>query len=154
MVADEQREGIPEDVGIELARDVPSESCFERRQDGIGAKVEIIDFPDGGKAAVEVWGGFLASHDADAWRELAVDGGHPVERVHRELRRGVEVRDLCQCVDAGVGAAGSVEAQRLFGNFLQGLLDDVLDGISTHLGLPAAVGASVVGDGEFKAHVA
>ena len=66
--------------------------------------------------------------------------------------RGIEMRDLGQCMDPRIGAAGSLQSQRFLGGFREGPVQMVLDGVVPGLGLPAFKGASVVGDGEFETH--
>jgi hypothetical protein len=59
------------------------------------------------------------------------------------------MRNLAQGVDAGVGSAGGVNRQTLFGDFLDDFCECGLNGGLAGLGLPAAEIGSVVGQGEF-----
>ncbi len=93
---------------------MPGEACFEWGEDGVGIDVVVVDFRGGGEAAVEVGGDFLAGDDADGGGEFGVEGGDPVCGVHGSGFRGVEVGDLAEGVDAGIGAARALEAEGLF----------------------------------------
>ncbi|MEY4524791.1 MAG: hypothetical protein RIR57_161 [Bacteroidota bacterium] len=133
-----------------LPTEVPFLDIIPSHIDLVGAEIEMINFSDGGKAAVEIWRDFLAGHDPDGGGQLAIERRHPVERVHGNLRRRVEMGDLREGVDAGIRAARAIEPQRLFRNLGQGLRDEILHGVSTDLRLPAVIRASVVGNGEFE----
>lgn len=147
--AGEELEGLMEGVGVEEAGEVPGEAGFEWGEDGFGVEVVGVGFGGGVEAAVEVGGDFGGVDDSDGGGEFGVECGDPVEGVHADFRRGVEVGGLAVGVDAGVGAARAVELEGLFGGFGEGGVEVVLDGVAAGLGLPAFVGAAVVGDGEF-----
>lgn len=72
MTPDEERQGIPQNIDIELARDVPSEAGLEWRQDGVRAEIVMIDLSGRRKSTVEIVRDFLARHDSDRRRELAI----------------------------------------------------------------------------------
>ena len=145
--AGEERQRLFQRGGIQQARKVPGEACLERWQHGIRADIVMIDFPDGREPAVEIRGHFLAGHHADGGRQLAIECRHPIERVHGNFRRGVEVRRLRQCVDSGIGAAGTLQPQRLLGHLFEGAVQEILHGVAAGLRLPSVVGPPVVGDG-------
>ncbi len=95
---------------------------------------------------------FPAFQNPDSGWELGVKSGDPVDRVHGELIRRVKVSDLAGGMDACVGASRSMDPQGLLGNFGKGTFQAPLDGVSIGLELPAAERASVVSNGQFKAH--
>ena len=71
-------------------------------------------------------------------RQLVVDA--PLERFGRKVRVQLEVCDLCQRVDAGIGPARSVELEFLpAGDLADGAIDLSLDRSGVLLDLPAAV---------------
>ena len=65
---------------------------------------------------------------------------------------GIEVSDLPECVDAGVGSSGAVETDWFFGDFLEGFFDEFLNRDAVGLDLPTGEGSAVIGDGEFEVH--
>ena len=111
-----------------------------------------IGFGLGGEAGVKVVGHFFAIEDTDGGREFGVERGNPVGGVHREVSGGVEVSDLAEGVDARVGASGTVETDRFFGDFLEGFFDEFLNGDAVGLDLPTSEGSAFIGDGEFEPH--
>ena len=139
-------------LGVEETWEVPSPSGGGRRENGKGAEVVGVGLTGGLKTGVEIARDFLAFYDADGGRQLGVERGNPVEGVHGEMARGVEMSDLAESVDSGIGAAGSVEAKGLFGDDGEGFFNALLDGVGIGLNLPTGVGSAVVGDGEFEAH--
>ena len=66
----------------------------------------------------------------------------------------VKVRDLCEGVDASVGAARAVELEVAFARRLQQRAGDfALNRPRVLLDLPAAIAAAGVFDGQFEAHL-
>jgi len=145
-------EGLGEVFGIEKAGEMPRAFCVERGKDGEGAEFVGVGFFFGRKAGVEVSGDFLASHDANGGGKFGVESRNPVEGVHCEVVWSGEVGDLAEGVDAGVGAAGAVKADRFLGDVRHGGFDTLLDGVGIGLDLPAAEVGAVVGDGKLKMH--
>ena len=152
VFAQKESERFCEGVGIELAGEVPDETGVEGGKDGGEGEAVLVGFFLGGKAGVEVGGGFFAIHHPDGGGKFAVEGGEVVEGVHRRVLGGVEVGDLAKGMHAGVGASGIVNADGLFDDFGEGGFEVILHGAAFGLAGPAEEGASVVGDGEFQAH--
>lgn len=152
VFAEVNGEGLGEVLGVELAGEVPGSFRQEGREDGLETEVVGVGFGLGGKAGVKVVGHFFAFENTDGGREFGVERGNPVEWVHREVVGGVEVGDLAEGVDAGVGASGAVETDRFFGDFPKGFFDEFLDGNAVGLNLPTGEGSAVIGDGEFEVH--
>ena len=75
----------------------------------------------------------------------------PRARSSRDLRAGREARDLPEGVDAGVGAAGDRQVDRLAQDRLQRRLELPLDGPQPGLAGPAREAGSVVFDLEADA---
>ena len=73
------------------------------------------------------------------------------EAARRDLEGDVGVRALRRGVDAGVGAAGAVEADRRVEELRERFLDDLLDAERVGLRLPAAVAGAEVLEGEEEA---
>ena len=111
-----------------------------------------VGFGLGGKAGVKVVGHFFAIENTDGGREFGVERRNPVEGVHREVFGRIEVSDLAEGVDAGVGASGTAETDRFFGDFLEGFFNEFLDGDAIGLNLPTGEGSAVISDSEFEAH--
>ena len=151
MTADVQRECIPQDIHIELAREVPCESGFKWRQNGAGAEIKMIDFTRSRKAAVKISGDFFAGHDSDGGGQFTVERRHPVKWVHRNFRRWIEMSGLRDRVYAGISATRAIKAQRLFRDLLQGSNNHVLHGIAANLRLPTVVRAAVIGNRKLEA---
>lgn len=101
---------------------------------------------------MEIIGHLFASHDADGGGEFGVEGGHPVERVHCELRWRVKVRDLAERVDSGIGAAGALQLDGFFGDLLERPQNEILHGIAAGLRLPSIERSAVVSDCNFEVH--
>ena len=59
---------------------------------------------------------------------LPLRAGEVVEGVHRRVVRSVEVGDLTEGMDPGVGAASVVNADRLFNDLGKSSLESILDG--------------------------
>ena len=152
MLAFHHVERFLESLGIEKTRKVPRAACRERRKNREGAEVVGVGFSGGLKAGMEIRGDFLATDDADGGGKFGVERGNPVEGVHGEMVRSVEVGDLALGMDSGISAAGTVKAEWLFGDDFEGVFDAFLDGVAIGLDLPTGVGGAVVGDGEFEAH--
>ena len=131
---------------------MPGAAGKEGGQDGGEGEVVNVGFLNRGKASVEVIGDFLAFHDADGGRELAIKGGNPVEGVHGEIVRSIEVGHLAEGVDAGIGAARAVNTDGFLGDGGDGFLNAFLNGVGIGLDLPAAEGCAVIGNGEFEVH--
>ena len=148
----EDGQGFGEIIGVELAGEVPGAMGEERRQDGGEAEAVGVGLGNGGEAGVEVIGHLFAFNDADFGRELGVEGWNPVEGVHGEAVRCVEVGDLAEGVHAGVGATASVEAKGFLGDGGEGLFDQFLNGLGIGLDLPTAKAGAVIGDSEFEMH--
>ena len=154
MGAGEEGEGFGEEGAVELAGEMPDAGGEEGGEDGGGGEAVKVGFSGSGEAGVEVRGDFLGGEDADGGGEFGVEGGNPVVGVHGEVWWWVEVGDLAEGVDAGIGAAGAGESDFLvgFGDCGEGGFELVLDGVGVGLGLPTAVGGAVVGEGDFEAH--
>lgn len=152
VAAEGELQGGFELHGVELPREVPGEAGAEGGEHGLGADFIPVGLAGGGKAGVEGVGDLLGGEHADAGGEFGVECGDPVEGVHGEPGGGVEVGDLGEGVDAGIGAAGAVDAHGLLGDFGGGGLEEILNGVAAGLGLPAVVRAAVVGEGELEAH--
>lgn len=150
--AAKEGEGFFEGIRIELPGEVPGEAGEEGGKDGGGGEVVGVGFAEGGEAGVEVVGNFFAVEDADGGGELCIESRDPVDRVHGQGGRGVEVCDLAEGVDAGVSPAGAMDAEGFFGDDGEGVLDLLLNSVAIGLDLPPTEGASVVGDGEFESH--
>ena len=73
-----------------------------------------------------------------------------VQVVVREARFGGEADDLAERVDAGVGAAGGGDAERLLRELVPGGFDRALHRRLVGLNLPAGVGGAVVGHGQLE----
>ena len=74
------------------------------------------------------------------------------QRLGRQARADVEVRDLAERVDAGVGAARSVQLEVLpAGDGAHGAVDLALHGPRVLLNLPAAVARAGVFDRQLEA---
>ncbi len=131
---------------------MPCEAGFERREDRGEADIVVIGFCCSGKAAVKVFGDFLAGQYADGGGEFCIECRDPVVWVHGGGVGGIKMGGLAVCVDAGIGAAGAVKADGLATYFLKRGVDEVLDGVASSLGLPTEVGTAIVGDGEFQFH--
>lgn len=116
VAADEKGEGVVEKIRIELAWKMPGTASEKWGQDGRGGKFVTIGFFDGIEASVEIGRDFIAGHDADGGGEFGIEGGNPVVGIHGELVGGVEMGDLAEGVDAGIGAARGVEADFFFGH--------------------------------------
>ena len=101
---------------------------------------------------MEVRCGFFGSKNPDTGGKLGVECGNPVEGVHGEVVGGVEVGDLGDGVDSGIGSSGAVDAD----GFLRGgggsFFEQVLNGVAGGLGLPAFEGTPVIGNSEFDPH--
>ncbi len=75
----------------------------------------------------------------------------PLERFGRKVRVQLEVGDLCQCVDAGIGPSRSVKLEFLpSGDLADGAIDLSLDRSGVLLDLPAAVACPGVFDEELE----
>ena len=127
--------------------DVPCAIVDEGREDWGVPEVIAVGFADGVEAGVEGWGGGGGGHDADFRGQVDIEGAEPCGGVHAAGIGDVEVGDLANGVDAGVGAAAAVDGDRLGEDGGGGGFEDVLDGAAAGLGLPAAEGSAVVGDG-------
>ena len=112
---------------------------LQRRQHRVRTDIIMIDLPGRRKAAVEIRRHLLAGHDADRRGQFRVERGHPVERIHRDLRRRIEMRDLPERMHAGIRAAGSLQPDRLFRHLFKRAHDEILHRVSAGLRLPAIV---------------
>src|SRR5205085_3164275 len=84
-------------------------------------------------------------------REVRVERAQP--RAGRERLRDVDVGDLPERVNAGVGPASPVDARVRSLNERNGRLDPALNGWHPRLRLPAVVLGAVVLDGQLEPHV-
>ena len=152
VFAEANGECLGEVFGVELAGEVPGSFRQEGREDGLETEVVGVGFRLGGKASVKVVGHFFAFENTDGGREFGIERGNPIEWVHREVVGGVEVGDLAEGVDTGIGASGAVETDRFFSDFPEGFFDEFLNGDAIGLDLPTGEGSAVIGDGEFEVH--
>ena len=82
-------------------------------------------------------------------RQMGVD--RPQQTFGGELRVGVEVDDLADGVDAGIGSAAGVDADALLaGELGDGLFERLLHGAVAGLRLPAVEVGAVVAEGELE----
>ena len=133
VLAEKEVEGVGEDIRVELAREVPGAVGQEGWKDGREAEVVGVGLAGGRKAGVEVLCHFLTGEDADVGGEFGVESGNPVVGIHGEVIRGIEMGDLPESVDAGIGAAGAVETDFFPGSISHGGLDEILDSVSVGL---------------------
>lgn len=80
--------------------------------------------------------------------ERIADGRQQLLR--RDRAFGAQMRDLPECMHAGVGATRADHAQRRTHDPHGGLLDGFLHGARRRLALPAVKGGAVVGEREFE----
>jgi hypothetical protein len=139
-------------VGIKLAREMPGEAGTKWGEHRLGANVVLVSFAFSGETGVEVGGGFLGGKGTDRGGKLGVERGNPVEWVHGEVVRGVEMCDLSDGVDAGIGSSRAVDADWFLGGLCRRFLKPILDGVPGWLRLPAFEKSAVIGDGEFDPH--
>ena len=66
---------------------------------------------------------------------------------------GIEVDNLTNSMDAGVGTASALNGYRFIGDHRQGRFDHCLDTRAVHLALPPTEGASIVFNAERDAHI-
>jgi hypothetical protein len=93
----------------------------------------------------------LDAQDVDVGRQEVVDAAS--KRFRRSRPTDVEVGDLRQRMDPGVGAAGPLELEAaLAGRVAGGALELPQDGAGILLDLPAAVARAGVLDGQFEPH--
>ena len=152
VLAEEPGKSFGEIFGIELPGEVPGAFGQKGRKNGLEAEVVGVGLGFSGKAGVEIVGDFLAFKNANCGGEFRIERRNPVEGIHGEMIGGVEMRNLAESVDAGVGAAGAVKADGFLGNFREGVFDELLNGFSIGLNLPTGERGAVVGDGEFEVH--
>ena len=86
----------------------------------------------------------------DVRRQKAVGAAHPGNQF--ALYIGVEMHDLHQCVNTGVGAPGAQSRNTLAGQFAERGFQLVLHRSARALALPAFVSLTVVADAEGQPH--
>ncbi len=88
--------------------------------------------------------------DGRGVRKEPVDAADP--GVQRARHRRIEVHHLVGRVHAGIGPAGAHGRHRTAGQLRQGVLDRVLHGAATRLGLPAMESGTVVLKAKRQSH--
>ena len=127
---------------------MPGEVAREDRRRAGVVDVVSVALADGVVGGVEVFAGVFDRDDGDIFGQQRVEAA--VEIVVRESRFRRDADDLAERVDAGVGAAGGGDAERLLREPLPGGFERALDGWLVGLKLPAGVCGAVVGYGQFE----
>ena len=143
MAADQGLGGDVHALGVEVDGDVPDAAALQGRGAAAGEDAVEVAAAGAGEAGVEVGGGLARLQDGDR-------GGAEVEveRTGEALGQPgageVEMGDLAQRVDAGVGAAGGEDGDGLAGAGQDGGSIGALDGGRVALALPALERAAVI----------
>lgn len=138
-----------EKVHVERAMNVPGETGFKGIHEVGAPDTVMVNFAGGIEAGVEVGSGRFAGEDADADGEVGIERALPDLRGHGVFR-DIDMGDLGAGMHAGIGATGPVDDNAVADDGDESGFDAVLNGLTARLGLPAAPGASVVGEGKFE----
>ena len=150
MLADQSLGRRVHRLGVEAGRHVPDPAGIEhRRRPTIEDPVEVVALHRR-EAGVEVVRHRLGREHRDRRRaEMGVDG--VAHRVGGPVAAEVEMGDLAEGVDAGVGAPGALDHHRLAGEGADRLFEGLLHRRAIGLALPADERAAVILDGQLVA---
>jgi hypothetical protein len=146
--ADKRLRCLPHALEIERLPDPPDKRLGKRRP----APRDLIEVParDGVAAGVKAVRHDGRPENVDVGRQFLIEP--ETERVGRQVRADVEVRDLRERVNAGIGPAGPIELEVLPpGDRSHDAVYFALDRPGVLLDLPAAVPRARVLDGQFEA---
>lgn len=147
--ADEVNEGGLHGGDVKCNRDMPSVRLPEGVEGGRYVEVVRVFFLDGLALRVKVRVCRLEGQDLNIRWQVCVQG--PVKLEELEPGIGIEVRDLSERMDAGIGSARADEGGSHAQDFFERRFDARLHGDGVRLCLPAVVGRPMIGEGEFKA---
>ena len=150
MVADQrQRRGVHR-LGVERPADLPRPAGIERkRRAPVDDPIAVAPL-DGGETGVEaVVNGLGIGHRDGPGFQMVVQRLSDAERFG--VARDVEVDDLRQRMDAGIGPAGREGDDLLAAEFLDCFFQALLDRQAVVLALPADERTAVVFQGELEA---
>src|SRR5436190_23047166 len=129
---------------------MPGAAAFERWEHrGIPNPI-TINLPPGGEARMKLLGHKPALHDADGGRQEAVERRNPAIR-RIPASRQVRMRALRQGMDTSVGSSGTMDANRLGTDALEGGLQPILNRAAVRLALPTGERRPIVGNDQLEA---
>lgn len=144
--AEQGARGFAHGADVEVRGDVPGDAAKEGVGEGAVVDEVSVALGFGVERGVEGLGDFLGAGDADVGGEGGVEGAE--EDLGRVSGGGVEMDDLGEGVDAGVGASAGGDGRGVSEEGFEGLFEDELDGAAVALALPPAEVGAVVTDGE------
>ncbi len=121
----------------------------DRRRSAIEQAIEVVA-PDRRETGIEIIADGFGREDGDGLApQMGVEG--VAHRVGRPVADKVDMGDLTEGMDAGVGAPGALDHDRLAAKGGDRLFDRLLYGAAVLLTLPADIGAAVIFDGQLVA---
>ena len=136
---------------VERARHMPRGRAQQRVHRRMIPDDVAVLLARGLKAGVKIRGRPARGHHADVRRQPGVEREPEFAPGHPGFRAGhFKMRHHAKRVDAGIGAAGTVQARLAGKQFGQRRLNFFLHAGTGLLHLPAFVARAVVGDGEFE----
>lgn len=111
-----------------------------------GEDAVFVGFSQRAMTGVEVFGNGFDGEGSDAGGEGAVEGAMKIGGGDGAVEG--EGGDLCECVDAGVGASGALGKNGFTGDAMNGFGECSLNGGEIGLDLPSVVWGSIVGEDE------
>lgn len=157
MAALEAAGSLAEEEFAEAAVQMPGQSMLQRWQDLAVPEPVSVNFPGGVEAGVKFRRHLLAPHDPDGRRQHGIERAVPLRLAQPGASRRVEMRDLAEGMDAGVGPSRAMNADhaafgRRSADERHRRLDRVLHRGPAALALPARVWPAVIRQRQLQPH--